>query len=120
MNAPTLERKYALAKGLGAGDWLLPGNDGKTLWRLSLEDSADGVGWCLWRWPHPIGESIGIDLEGLEDWGRWDLEAQCCHSRGEAIQEALLIEQRREQPKPPREKDPRSIGQILTDAYAKT
>ena len=114
----TVERKYALAKGLGAGDWLLPGNDGKTLWRLSHEDSPDGGGWDIWRWPTPLSADSLPDLDALEDWSQWHLEEATHPSRESAIQAALKAEL--PTPMPPPRVDPRPIGQILVDAYAKT
>jgi hypothetical protein len=116
----SIERKYALAKGLRAGDWLLPGNDGKTLWRLSDEDNShNGDGWSVWRWSHPVGEGDSLpDLDAIEDWSRWDLEEVGHPTRGEAIQAALRAELPK--PKSKHRHDPRPVGQILVDAYAKT
>jgi hypothetical protein len=115
------QRKYTMMKGQGAGDWLLPGNDGKTLWRLSKEDNAlngveaDWGPWCLWRWHRTIGK-LGIDMDALGDWSQWDLEEQGHLSRENAIRAALKLELPR--PKPKRPVDPRPAGQILVDAYA--
>jgi hypothetical protein len=114
MTTTRLRRKYALTKGRGAGDWLLFGNDDKTLWRLSYEDSTTGEGWCLWRWHRKVGERV--DLDTLKDWSQWDLEEQCHPTRKSAIQAALKLELPK--PKPRRTHDPRPVGQILVDAFA--
>ena len=115
--AEAIERKYALIKGLGAGDWLLPGNNGKTLWRLSKEDNADAIGdWSLWSWQKQIGSYI--DPEDLEDWSQWDLQATGHKTREDAMREALKREQPRSQT--PRRVDPRPAGQVLAEAFAKT
>lgn len=113
MTSDSPKRKYAMRKGPTTSDWLLPGNDGKTLWRLSKEDSTDGPGWCLWRWHGQIGDYI--DSETLKDWSQWDLEERCHPSRKSAMTAALKSELPR--PRPKRMPDPRPIGQILADAY---
>lgn len=91
---------------LAAGDYLLPGNDGETIFRIAkyVEDgSLDGVEgefWAAWRWPKPKntlrGDAYGYDpLEAWEDW--YQIEDQF-RTRQEAIDAALEWEWRRDNP----------------------
>lgn len=122
-----IERKYTLRK-VKAGDYLMIGNDDKTLWRISTYEDGPSNGvesmerdrkfWGVWKWESPItlGESA-IEIENWDRWDAWDLSHY--GSREEAIQATLRMERRRNKPKPPSRKDSRPIGQILVDAYAK-
>jgi hypothetical protein len=96
MEAKTIERKYALTK-LDKGDYLMPSNDGKTIWRVCLGDEpVDDVGmvfetrWQVFKW---VGYRARPEtVEDLEDWGNWNCWiATGCRTRSEAIQEALAI-----------------------------
>lgn len=90
------ERKYALTK-LAAGDYLLPSNDAKTIWRIreytDLIPAKDGHGdeeidyWGLWRW---IGRGTQVDLYHEND--DWDFYDGCYTRRHEAIRAALRVE----------------------------
>lgn len=121
--APTIERKYAFAKGGGPGDWLLPGNDGKTLWRLRKYEDGPSTGvdsmsrdrefWGVWKW---IGPDKQWNL-AEENWDAWDLSMY--EKREEAVQAALRAELPKPEPTPRVNPRPDSIGQILADAYAK-
>lgn len=92
----TVERRYALTK-IEAGDYMLVGNDGQTLWRvrsymdgpsLGLDDwPRDRVVWQVHRWPRPFDEiGEGEDLAGYE---HWEYEAGVLATRAEAIDYAL-------------------------------
>lgn len=89
------ERKYVLTR-IKAGDYLLPSNDGRTIWRLSQYEDGPSHGldwpkdrqvWGCWRW---VGGTIrpGIDVE---DWSSWEMVASTLATRKEAISEALRI-----------------------------
>lgn len=121
----TIERKYALAK-IEAGDYLLPGNDGKTIWRLVKGEDGPSYGldpeqfpddftiWGVYRWEgrgHPETED---DL--MLDGEQWSCITTSEQNRRDAIQAALRAELPK--PKPTRRKDPRPAGRILADAFA--
>lgn len=78
------ERKYVLTS-LGSGDYLLPGNNGKTLWRIFRATP----GWEIWRWRHQVGENAPAVSE---EWADWDHVQSHNNTRAEAISEALRIE----------------------------
>lgn len=91
------ERKYAMTR-LGPGDYLLPSNDAKTLWRITRyeEDgsaiyvNADGserpltgMYWMTWKYKRPLdsGEALNMD-----EFVPWDL---LLPTRAAAIRAAL-------------------------------
>ncbi len=97
--APT--RKYALTR-LQAGDYLFPGNDGSTLWRVytyeedgSLyrgERQVKGKFWATAKFRGTVDEAqrlLGDDPDVLLDWGEWEFWAGPLRSRAEAIAEAV-------------------------------
>lgn len=92
MDTKPVERKYALRK-IQAGDWLLYGNDGKTVWRLCRYE--DFTAWQVWRWPKTAQPST---VEDIDDRDRWDLWEQGLESRDDAIQSALRSELPRPKP----------------------
>lgn len=98
MAEKTIDRKYTMTR-LEAGDYLLPSNDGATIWRLSryedgpthgiAEMKRDRMFWGVWRW-----DGIGprpTSVEDLEDWSLWRHEAAHLESRDEAINEAMRL-----------------------------
>lgn len=125
MTHPTIERKYALAR-IEAGDYLLPGNDGATLWRIRKYEDGPSHGvdsmprdrefWGVWKW---IGSSwIGpaaVWNIAEENWNAWDLSMY--EKREEAIQAALRLEL--PEPEPTPRTNPRpdlDLGQLLAEA----
>jgi hypothetical protein len=103
-----LERKYVLTK-LAAGDYLLPSNDAKTLWRIArYEDLAtsDGRGmvavrvWGLWRWGEPLGGASTLQhwaypaFVDTDDWSLWEMVESHLQTRAEAIRAAMAMETR--------------------------
>jgi hypothetical protein len=88
-----VERKYALTK-IAPGDYLLPSNDARTIWRIAkytegpssgLKDWArDRDVWGVWRWTEPSRGHVDTD-----DWYRWEMEEACCLTRAEAVEAAL-------------------------------
>lgn len=91
------QRKYALTK-IKAGDYLLPSNDGKTIWRFAqyedgpshgLDWPRDVVVWALWRWRDPVDLLGAVDTE---DWEGWQEVANALGRRSDAIAEAMRIE----------------------------
>lgn len=88
------ERKYALSK-VAPGDYLLPSNEGQTIWRVARYTDGPSKGlddwprdrevWGIWRWPEPVREGGSIDL----DWSRWEMCEGMLPSRAEAIRSAL-------------------------------
>ena len=88
-------RKYALTK-LAPGDWLLPSDDGKTLWRIRLyedgpthgmEIAADRDFWGVWKWLGREGE----DYVDPQNWSHWDFFEGLHDTRREAIDAALKL-----------------------------
>jgi hypothetical protein len=117
-----MERKFVLTK-IAPGDYLLPSNDGKTIWRIALytEGPSSGVEdwprdkevWGLWRWRFPVEATQQVDVD---DWDGWEFFEGPHMKRGEAIDSALKMGAA--PPGQPRV-DSRDTGQILADAFAK-
>jgi hypothetical protein len=99
-NAPdralVTERKYVLTR-ISAGDYLLPSNDGSTLWRIytyeedgsaEYSDGTKLVGkfWACARRPIP---AEGVPIDDLLAWSAWEFWAGPLNSRKDAIAEAL-------------------------------
>lgn len=102
------EQKYAMTR-VQAGDYLLPSNDGKTLWRLSTYDEDGsaywvdrssgketkvvGKFWSAWRFNGTIDEAESLlhsaDPELLLEWDRWIESATALSTRKEALEYAL-------------------------------
>lgn len=90
------ERKYALTK-LAAGDYLLPSNDGTTLWRVriyedgpshGMEIPADRDFWGIWKWAEAIEPGSYVDTK---DWSRWEFFEGTHDTRKQAIDAALKL-----------------------------
>jgi len=92
------ERKYQITR-LNRGDYLLPSNDGRTLWRIySYEEDGSaetyqgrvikGTFWANARRPMP---REGVAVGDLLDWSDWEFWAGPFDSRSEAIEEALRV-----------------------------
>jgi hypothetical protein len=89
------DRKYALTR-LAPGDYLLPSNDARTLWRIAKYTDGPSSGlegwtrgrevWGVWRWN--AGRGTYVDTE---DWNAWDMEEACHPTRAEAIDSALRM-----------------------------
>lgn len=94
------ERKYVLTK-LASGDYLLPGNDDVTLWRLHTYEDGPSHGieewprdrtlWALRKWDRPINPDNHADLDAInpDDWDRWLPVEDGFLTRSEAIERAL-------------------------------
>lgn len=86
----TERRRYALTK-IRPGDYLVPANDGETLYRLSTyteDGSVEGlVGtfWGVWRYKgrRPL-DALG--LEDLEDWNEWEMVEMLLRTRRQALE----------------------------------
>jgi hypothetical protein len=70
------ERRYSLTK-LGPGDYLLPSNDGETLWRIATY--TDGPSFGLDDWPRD-----------RTFWGAWRYDGRMRWREGVDDPEALL------------------------------
>lgn len=115
--AGAVERKYQLIK-IEAGDYLLPGNDGETLWRVVKSEDGPSYGldpeqfpndftiWLTYRWEGRRPPGTEDDLM-LGD-GRW-VDCASSETRAAAIQYAL----RSELPKPTPPKPKRSLDEVL-------
>jgi hypothetical protein len=96
-----VERLYAMTK-LGAGDWLLPGNDGQTLWRIRSYDEDGsavrgdgtpviGTFWAVYRFRYPL-ERLSSEPDVWESESAW-IECEFGHRRrADAITAALAAE----------------------------
>ena len=86
------ERKYALMK-IAKGDYLLPSNDGRTIWRLSSYEDGIAQGldhdlgtvWGVWK---RTGNGTTVDPS---DWGAWEMQEGSLATRAEAIEAALRM-----------------------------
>jgi hypothetical protein len=91
------QRKYALIK-VSRGDYLLPSNDGLTLWRIAQYTEGPSTGlydwptdrqvWGAWKWE---GRMPPGEFEDPVAWDQWSLWSGMCESRAEAIREALRL-----------------------------
>jgi hypothetical protein len=102
----TPERKYRMIR-LSAGDYLLPGNDGETIFRVAKYDedgSIEGVTgeyWAVYRWPKPkntLRERMPWGESPWDAWEEWHLIADLFSTRQDAIDAALDWEWRRDNP----------------------
>jgi hypothetical protein len=96
----TPRRKYALSK-VKPGDYLLPSNDGQTVYRIAKYEDGPSHGlvafdkdrefWGVWRWQDdvPLGPGSYVDVE---DWNRWEFCEGLHDKRADAIHAALRIE----------------------------
>lgn len=104
--ATSPERRYALIK-IGAGDYLLPSNDGKTLWRIRryLDGPSWGLDqlrndrwfWCVNKWTGgEPGDDVGelyvdsVSVEGPNGSDEWECWSASHDTRREAIDDAML------------------------------
>ena len=87
------ERKYVLTR-VKRGDYLLPSNDGQTIWRIAtytdgpsngLDIPKDREFWGIWKW---TGHGLAVDVE---DWDQWEMHGSTCETRREAIDGALMM-----------------------------
>jgi hypothetical protein len=82
-----VERKYVLTK-VAPGDYLLPSNDGRTIWRIARYDERPNWRlWGLWRWNGP---SLGVDVSH-DGWGLWEMVDSRCETRADAIRQAMRM-----------------------------
>jgi hypothetical protein len=94
---PTIERKYALTK-IAPGDYLLPSNDGRTIWRIAKGDAPDDTAatyWDLFRWtntPERFQAMAENPWAGdVLDWNLWECVDSLSRTRAEAIREAMRM-----------------------------
>lgn len=92
----SVKRKYALIR-VATGDYLLPGNDAATLWRIArytdgpssgLEIPRDREFWGAWKFRKPLARAIW-DERAIDDWDLWSHEGAHFATRAEAIEYAL-------------------------------
>lgn len=96
------ERKYAMTR-VRAGDYLLPSNDGKTLWRIASyheDGSAEwqdergqwhkvvGTFWQTAKYRHGVPR-VGLLDEDFLDWNEWHTWETNLRTRKEAVEAAL-------------------------------
>jgi len=102
----TVERKYQMVK-VKAGDYLLPSNSGKSIWRIyryedgpshGLQDMKKDV--TLWGYaryrgtPEQLTRDVDMDWEW--DWEQWVIVSDWLYKRQDAINGALECAERRE------------------------
>jgi hypothetical protein len=103
----TPDRKYRMIR-LSAGDYLLPGNDGETLFRIakyvedgSLEtyggDTITGEFWAAWYWPRPL-VAFRHAYDPMAEWDAWHQIEDKFKTRQDAIAAALTWEWNRDHP----------------------
>ena len=90
----TVERKYALTK-LKPGDYLLPSNDGKTIWRIARYTEGPSTGidswprdrevWGIWKW----AATERLPYVDTRRWDAWEMVDSMYHTRAQAIAVAL-------------------------------
>jgi hypothetical protein len=78
----TPRRKYALTK-VAPGDYILPANDGQTIWRIAKYEDGPSHGvvegmdrdqdfWGIWKWEHRADDQKYLDADYWDDWTFWD------------------------------------------------
>lgn len=99
------ERKYSLHR-IGPGDYLLPSNDGQTIWRIQQyeeDGSAEvelwsgkrkrlkGRYWAAYRYAGPRRYSVGRFpvADDVSEWANWEMFDSLLPSRRKAIAVAL-------------------------------
>ena len=90
------ERKWAMVR-IGAGDYLLPSNDGATLWRIYRYEDADNAGplrmfWAAARYDGTMAEAerlMNWDPHEFLSWIRWSSWHTLLATRKEAIAAAV-------------------------------
>jgi hypothetical protein len=90
----TVTRKYALTK-VEKGDYLLPSNDGRRVWRLRqyVDGPSGGITdwerdrtlWGCWLWTGPLN-AVDINPDASDRWEFWEGNAE---TRAEVITIAL-------------------------------
>jgi hypothetical protein len=92
-----MTRHYAMSR-VRAGDYILPANDAKTLWRISryedgptngLDLPRDRMFWGCWKWSYPI-EDWNAVADPLS-WEHWDYQEGLLATRAEAVEAALSM-----------------------------
>jgi hypothetical protein len=93
------ERRYQMTR-VGPGDYLLPSNDGKTIWRiaryheggtLERDDGSKVIGdfWGVWRYagrvPDLLNAAFSLDLV----WPEWEMWDSLLKTRREAVDVAV-------------------------------
>lgn len=89
----SVDRRYAMTR-LGKGDYLLPSNDGRLLYRIRRQDEPESGDpksrilsvWAVWRW---LGAMESGNYANVEDENEWELIASWFDSRQRAIEWAL-------------------------------
>ncbi len=95
-----VERKYAMTR-IGPGDYLLPANDGATLWRIySYEEDGSaermdgskvlGTFWMAAKFDTRVAQNDLLPYDFLE-WHRWEPWTSTLTTRREAIKAALAV-----------------------------
>ena len=99
-----VKRKYALSR-IKAGDYLLPSNDRKTIWRIAqyeedgnaqYNDGTKLIGrfWGAWKY---IGRDS--DTINLQEWSDFNMLGSLFRSRTEAIKFAMNESEPKQPPK---------------------
>ena len=94
-----VERKYAMTR-IGPGDYILPDNDGATLWRIySYEEDGSaewmdgskvrGTFWAAAKFDTWV--AMSEPLPDFLEWHRWQLWASTMTTRRKAIEAALAV-----------------------------
>ena len=105
-------RKYRMIR-LSTGDYLFPGNDGETIFRVA----KCAGGWACWRWPKPMVSLLpAYEYDDFEDWDRWYMIEDQFKKRQEAIDAALAWEWRRDNPVHTVARRPVDIGAVIASA----
>lgn len=93
----TTERIFPLLT-ISAGDYLLIGNDARTLWRIRrydaefvAEDESTRYvpGWGAWRWTRRVADRHTFDSLDLDDPDQWEFWDGPFRRRAEALADVL-------------------------------
>lgn len=99
-------RRYVLTK-IEPGDYLLPSNDGRTLWRIKRSEEIEPVErgghttmrrvpvWEAWRYMGIVAPHVDRRLpDDFLEWSEWEACASWCATRADAIREAMRMSAR--------------------------
>lgn len=77
-----MARKYQLTR-IGAGDYILPNNEGTRIHRIAKEERD---GWGVWQYHLTVAKMGDDDLpDDFLDWGNWELRSSFHPKREDAI-----------------------------------
>lgn len=82
------DRVYTMTK-VGPGDYLLPGNDGRRLYRIARYQEEGRRPWGVWEWDGPVGPGAYLDTSWTDT--RWRMVDSEHETRASAVREVVRL-----------------------------